>query len=559
MRLIPTCAVSAVSFVVPVSLLADVTASIDAKSGVKPISPLIYGSNQDSVVGTSDRLGGNRWTAYNWENNASNAGSDWQFQNDNFLVRDASGSNQNKPGYAVLPTLQAAAAAGRATILTVPIAGYASADKLGNGDVRTSDMSHLSTRFNQVLPTKPGGNFSLTPNTSDDFVYQDEFVNWVNTNKTANQVVMYNLDNEPDLWSSTHNEIHPTNATYAELVQRNVDFAKAIKNVSPNAVVLGAVNYGWQGYRRLQNASDANGRDFQTYYLQQMKLADQAAGKRLVDVLDFHWYPEAQGLNASGQLTRIDGTDASPGVAAARIAAPRSLWDPTYQENSWITRDSLQGNDKKIKLLPRTQALIDANNPGMRMAITEYNYGGGNHISGGLAQADALGAFGEQGLYAANYWDTSNGTSYVNAAMRMYLNYDGKSGKFGDTSIAASVSDDGTASIYASLDSTNPNRLTIVLINKSDIAQNASISLANLAGLAGTGQAYQFNATSAVADGVVQISRLNDVTLANANLLNFSMAPLSVTTIVFVPEPAAMGLGAGLMSGLLMRRSPVAR
>ena len=31
---------------------------------------------------TFDRDGGNRWTAYNWETNASNAGSDYLYEND---------------------------------------------------------------------------------------------------------------------------------------------------------------------------------------------------------------------------------------------------------------------------------------------------------------------------------------------------------------------------------------------------------------------------------------------------------------------------------------------
>ena len=60
----------------------DVTFSINAFSGPNhPISPLIYGVNSMSDLSTNRptmlRPGGNRWTAYNWENNASNAGSDW--------------------------------------------------------------------------------------------------------------------------------------------------------------------------------------------------------------------------------------------------------------------------------------------------------------------------------------------------------------------------------------------------------------------------------------------------------------------------------------------------
>ena len=68
------------------------------------ISPLIYGTNgpQNPTQNryTLLRSGGNRMTAYNWENNASNAGSDYQYQNDGYL------GGGNTPGGAVMPTLQ---------------------------------------------------------------------------------------------------------------------------------------------------------------------------------------------------------------------------------------------------------------------------------------------------------------------------------------------------------------------------------------------------------------------------------------------------------------------
>jgi len=39
--------------------------------------------------------------------------------------------------------------------------------------------------------------------------------------------------------------------------------------------------------------------------------------------LDVHWYPEAKGAR------RITERDTSPKTAAARLQAPRSLWDPS--------------------------------------------------------------------------------------------------------------------------------------------------------------------------------------------------------------------------------------
>ena len=41
---------------------------------------------------TVRRLGGNLMTAYNWLNNATNAGKDWKHANGAFLLGDAGGS-----------------------------------------------------------------------------------------------------------------------------------------------------------------------------------------------------------------------------------------------------------------------------------------------------------------------------------------------------------------------------------------------------------------------------------------------------------------------------------
>ncbi|HWB61179.1 MAG TPA: glycoside hydrolase family 44 protein, partial [Chthoniobacteraceae bacterium] len=389
--------------------------TVDASKPGKPISRYIYGANLSLEAPytnlTLTRAGGNRWTAYNWTNNASNAGSDWHYQNDALLGRD------DTPGGALAPAIKSAGDHGAGIVLTVPMAGYVSADKKGDGDVRKSGADYLQTRFRKSLPRK-GAPFTLTPSPTSEVVYQDEFVNWVLARypygvKDAARPIFFDLDNEPDLWASTHAEIHPANPTYDEMVQRTIDYSRAIKDVAPAALIFGPVNYGWQGYVRLQNAPDANNRDFQEFYLRQMAAAEKQYGKRLLDVLDVHWYPEAQG---GGK--RIVGEDTNPDVVAARVQAPRSLWDAAYKEKSWITN----AINAPINLLPRLQHKIDQFYPGTKLAFTEYNYGGGSHISGAIAEADVLGIFGRDGVFAACQWPMAGKQPYVAAAFAMYRN-----------------------------------------------------------------------------------------------------------------------------------------
>ena len=164
-----------------------------------------------------------------------------------------------------------------AALITIPINGYVSADERGGGDVRKSGPDYLQTRFHREAPAK-GAPFTLTPDPNAPVVYQDEFVNWVRTKYSygetdPNRPIFFELDNEPDIWAGTHAEVHPAKVTYAELVQKTIAYATAIKNVEPNALVFGPANYGWNGYVTLQDAPDAKGRDFQVFYLRQLAQA----------------------------------------------------------------------------------------------------------------------------------------------------------------------------------------------------------------------------------------------------------------------------------------------
>jgi hypothetical protein len=139
-------------------------------------------------------------TAYNWETNDSNAGADYLNQNDNFP------GGGNMPNGAVAPG-SGGAQRRRRRIVTVPIIGYVSADHNGGGDVAQT-ANYLSVRFHQS-PARKGSAFTLTPNTTDAFVYQDEYVNFLDKTYpgafvSSTTPLMLSLDNEPDLWQSTH-------------------------------------------------------------------------------------------------------------------------------------------------------------------------------------------------------------------------------------------------------------------------------------------------------------------------------------------------------------------
>ncbi|MFA5258330.1 MAG: glycoside hydrolase family 44 protein, partial [Opitutales bacterium] len=466
------------------------TFAIDLSASPTAISPLVYGLNDwarnditASLSYTLERLGGNRMTGYNWETNASNAGNDWYDSSDTYLVSDFPAAERSIPGIVVTKFVDHARAGNHPAITTLQLAGYVAADT--DGTV-TEEQTAPSSRWKQVRIVKDGP-LSTTPDTTDAYVDLDEQVNFLiqKYGTAANGgVFAYSMDNEPALWSSTHSRIHPSAATVAEILQTTTAAAGMVKNLDPSALVFGPALYGWNAFTSFQDAPDWEALSgtynwFISAYLDGMKTSADLAGKRLLDVLDLHYYPEAQGLNDNSESIRIvDNNDNSAGVTEARLQAPRSLWDSSYTETSWITQYATLG---PINMLPRVNASINEYYPGTKLSITEYDFGGHQNFSGTLAEADVLGIFGRDGVFAACFWgDVIDGAepNFIAPAFQLYRNFDGRDrdSSFGDQSIPASNPDPASYSCYASIDSATGD-IHVIVINKTASAQPATISL----------------------------------------------------------------------------------
>ncbi len=515
----------------PAALNVQFTLTTSRDTGT--ISRYVYGSNghsddRDENV-TARRFGGNRLTGYNWENNASNAGDDHVHHSDNYLTRFLPGEVQNVPGIAYSDFHDSSLATSAYSLLTLPAAGYVARDKNGTvTEVQTAPSSRWAeVRFAKHAP------FTTQPDLNDPYVYVDESVNMLVQkygNASATHGVRgYAVDNEPALWPSTHPRIHPEKPTCAEVIEKSIAMATAVKAVDPHAEMFGPVLYGFSAYVNFQEAPDWN--QYQQYgwfldaYLAKMKEAEQTEGKRLLDVLDVHWYPEAQGQADNGAKIRVAlSGNSDRGVAIARMQAPRTLWDSTYREDSWIGEWF-----SPVSLIPHVQSIINRRYPGTKLAFTEFNYGGEQHISGGIAMADVLGIFGRYGIYMSNYWGEIE--SYISSAYRIYRNYDGHHSTFGDRRIGASTSDLDNSSVHASLD--DHGRLHIIVINKNyDQPIEGRFALPN-----GTrfrqGTVYGFDAASP------DIREMGTIaSIPGSGEFIHTVAPLTVQHIVLLPDVA---------------------
>ena len=473
---------------------ADLNVLVLGDQVLGPISPYIYGTNVCDTEGTgatAKRLGGNRLTGYNWETNASNAGNDWQQFSDDWLCTGGLKFEKcDGPGSLVTQFVDKNKKDGLESIVTLQMAGFVAADKLG---AVKEEETAPSKRWKEVLFRKKGA-LSTTPNPNDNAVHMDEFVNLlVKTFGPADKggVRFYCLDNEPALWPSTHPRIHPKKTSYYEMVNKTEACAANVLRVDPGAILFGPVLYGWQAFRTLQEApefKEVNEQfgSFVGFYLDQMKSLEARHKKRLLHVLDLHWYPEAQG--GGKRITQNDTSDES---VVARVQAPRSLWDPNYTEDSWITTHSTKG---PIRLIPWMKENIEKYYPGTKMGVTEYDYGAGDHISGGLAQADVLGVFGREGVFAANYWGEMK--PYNKAAFRIFRDYDGKGATYGDTALPVAVDDVERASVFAAKSEKTPGVMWVLVIHKDPKKKEKMMVDVKNGGELKTFEAYGFDQDS---------------------------------------------------------------
>jgi len=514
----------------------NVAYTINTDTGRTPISKYVYGANWgNSTMYTVQRIGGNRTTAYNWENNWSNAGSDYIFENDQMF------DPCEIPGKGVTDDVNIFNSQNQETIVTLQLAGYVSAPIFGQYLDQYPPPSQYFTPV-QFAKGAPFCSPPDNPNTSDGVVYMDEFVNFL-VNKygpagSPQGVKFYCMDNEVDIWHATHKEVHPAHILCQEIRDKSIACATAVKNVDPNAQIMGPVLCTFDGFKSLGGAPDWPSVDpnmpwFTSYYLNEFKKASDANGRRLLDIYDVHWYPPEDDGAGHGICDNIE--DAR--VFNARMQAPRTLWDTSYVYpnttypnggSSWVNKS---WNAAFLPVLTRFKADIQNYYPDTNIAITEYTYGPSHQWATGIATADFLGICGKYGVYMTNYWQQGG---YIDTAMKIFRNYDGFHSTYGDTNVPATMSDKVNSSIYASISDSNNFPLHMIVLNKNqDNAINGTFTITSSHSFS-SGRVFAFDANGS------NIREITPVSSITGNSFTYSIPQKSVCHIVLDGPPCQL-------------------
>jgi hypothetical protein len=434
------------------------------------ISPYIYGASAVDAAEakrlgvTAVRWGGNRSSRYNWKARADNAGSDW------FFLNGRAGRWAD--------FLAANRRAALASYLTVPMLPWVAKGPEGWGfsvakyGPQQKVEPYVADRGNGRKPdgTPIAGNDPRDTSVPSTPALQAEGISALP--KGGGPPVVYGLDNEPMLWHETHRDVHPDPASYDEVFRRGRDLALAIKQADPAGLVAGPCTWGWTdlnfsaadaGPDRYATHADrrAHGDEpFLAWYLAAMHAASRESGRRLLDLVDVHFYPQGQ---ADGQGV-YGGSSHSKAMRALRLRSTRGLWDPDYRDESWI--------NEPVRLIPRVRAWVEAKYPGTKLCLGEYSWGGDDDPSGAVAQAELLGIFARERLDHAYYWAGLKGVQRF--AFLLYRNPDGSSRGFGQSYLACRSDAPDRLSVFAAR--RDDGATTVVLVNK-DLDRPASVRL----------------------------------------------------------------------------------
>ena len=466
----------------------NVQVNVDALSNRHVISPYVYGTNFPTATTditntgmTLVRWGGNASTRYNWELFDTNAANDYFFENRPFgsppLYQD---STQFVPKVVT---------AGGSPLMTIGMLPWAAKDQSSYSfSVAKYGAQCAVDQFNSDAGdgVKTGCAVNITGNSPNDAniplldgppspsdlpgsVYRSQWLPALASAFGGSQPHFYDMDNEMDIWGSTHRDVHPNPTGYNEMRDTFLTEAGVVETYDPQAVLFAPVSCCWYFYWNGANGGDKgahSGIDFLPWWLNEIFWSDTLSLTRTLDAFDVHAYPDAPD-NISSM------THAQQQAATLRIY--RDYWDPTYVSESGAINQQFVTQIQPLRTIPfripRMRGMLNMIYPGTPLSITEWSaaFAGESDFSTALADADAYGILGRERVKYAARWTSPVSANPNYLALKLYRNYDGAHSTFAGTSVSAvHNADPNLFSAYSSLSQAGTT-MTLMVVNKDPV------------------------------------------------------------------------------------------
>ena len=524
-----------------ISLKAQIQISVNPAQEIKTISPYIYGRNnslsddpsqptssanwqlyKDAGVTFFRESGGNNSTKYNWKRKLSSH-PDWY---NNVYAHDwdyaAQSLQANMPG-----------AKGMWAFQLLGYVAKTNAYNFDDGDYNHSQWTD-SVNNNWCGGGGPGiGNGD--PNTylepwpvDSTTAILSQWFDKLGLNKE--QFQYWNMDNEPEVWNSTHDDIMPQAISAEDYIQRYVAVATKVRTLFPDIKIVGPVfTNEWQWYNWQNNDAVPDPQNpskkycWAEYFIKRIAEEEQQTGLRLLDVLDFHFYPNVN-QDITLQLYRVfyDTTYDYPDATGCKRV--NGGWDNSITKEYIFKRSADWLNQ-----------YMGANN-GVTMGMSELGslYSQDPNVVA-VGYASMLGTFAENNVELFSPWDWDTGQWEV---LHLFTHYTGS------IAVSSTSSQDNLVSAYSSLNATK-DTLSVVLVNR-DVAnsQAINVSLGSVSIPDGKASSYQLSnlpSKETFVSATQNALKQSEVAVSN-NAIALALPKLSVTAVQ-IPLKSNTGIG----------------
>lgn len=508
---------------------------IDLTKGKIPVSPYIYGKNNvlpntylssgnDEITKAKEagvRLvrqgGGNNSTKYNWRLKLSSH-PDWY---NNVYANDWDAAA--KTMLQQLPDVQG--------MWSFQLLGKAASNTSNNFNDWGYNQSQWWSGVNQNLagggkPNTSGGSKAATEGNPDLYLMtwtSDSTVGildkWFGTKGLGydkSKFVYWAMDNEPEIWSGTHDDVMKTQCSAEEYMQRYFKVAKAARAKYPNIKLLGPTPANeWQWYRWGSDGILSDGKKYcwLEFFIKRIAEEQKATGIKLLDVLDIHYYPGSTDAAKLVQFHRVFFDRDYDYPEANGVHTVTGGWDTSINKEYILGRCSDWLNQ-----------YLGANH-GVGLAVTESGLNSTNANVQAVFYASTLGEFMKNGVEIYTPWSWNVG---MWETLHIFSRYNQK------YFVQATSQNEQLVSVYPTVNNT-ADSITIVLVNRSltdkqsvDLNFNGikinpdSYGMYSISGL-GTTETFSSHYNNALKKSLVQ---------ATATAMTVELAPLSVNSIV---------------------------
>jgi hypothetical protein len=521
-----------------------VTVRVLADSGRIPISPWIYGRNNsmsdDSAKPVSaDTLaryreaglrmlrenGGNNSTKYNWSRKLTSH-PDWY---NNVYAHDwdytAKQIQANLPGTQGLFAFQ--------------LLGWAAGNTSNNWGDYTWGQTHGGS-MPSAAQNLAGGGVPDTANLSSSAANKvgdpsrylvpwpadstagilDHWFGTGGIGLEPSRFQYWNMDNEPDIWSGTHDDVVTDTIPFETYFQKYLSVAKAVRARNPDVKLVGPVianEWQWWTWNNLTIDDGGVQRSPMEMFIKRVGQEEKASGLRLLDVFDLHFYP---GYNSSGDIPNL-------------LQSHRIFFDTAY---AWPGANGIHMYDNNwhkaapYYLFLRAQRWMEQYLGDRRgVSMTEFGAmtGGGNANAVAATYASWLGTFADHGGELLTAWDWYPGMWEVLHLFSRYAH---------ETRVKSVSGLDSIVSAYSSI-SSGGDSLTVILVNRDQAAaRSTTVSL--------TG--FDANGTGTTA---LQMSGLAGETFVSHAKNALKSATVVVTAGQFITNLPALSVTAVILTG----------